>query len=1161
MEEAEGWLIDLYPGRDGEMVAWIKRDDGQAVRLTDRWRNAIYVSSSAEGLETLAAWAEHQYLVHSCEYVNRRVEVFEYAKRQVLRLTLRNADRAERLAREIERLDTKFPFRIFNADLMPAQTYFFEKELFPLARVSAKQEGASIRWRLLDSVMSEEYRIPPLRKASIRVNVDASGRIPKFSDPIGSITVKSGETTVRIEEGDERAKILSLVDAVRLLDPDIVFVERGDDFTTHYLAERAWANGVSDKLILSRDREPLKRLTKRGTSYMAYGRVLHTPTSHKLYGRINLDAENYFVFSECGLDGLFEIARLCRMPLHKGSRASIGKCLSSLQAYVAFKDELLIPWKPTRAEIPKTAGTLLAGDRGGFIYEPKAGIHERVGEIDFTCLTGDTMINTREGEKELVAVTERDEVFTPFGWQKVVKVSKYQIRDEVVKLTLEDGKMITSTLRHKFPILVRGVFEERTAAKIHRGNALVTTDIIPKSQEDEVAALFGAYTAEGTLVRKDYTCYDKARKRKRVVRQYRISFCIGKDEVDFAKFITKTLQKMYPSTFVRTKENKGANAITLEIYRKEAVDDFTSRYRNFIASSNLSSTEKSSFLRGFFEGDGGVNIARNTIQCNQSIINSTKLDRVLAFLRDLDISFNNNTYHFDGSLSANPANYIELASLDSVIKYYSQVGFISGNKQEKLRRAIRNRITNAKNANHPRFGLYAHSKKKNHLSFVHTKKIVKKEVQDYEGTVFDITLEWSEFPFYFANGILTHNSLFPFIMTKYNISAETVLCWCCPDSSRRVPDVGYHICEKRVGVIPRSLEPILTKRVDYKLKKTKEGDPALKRVYASRVDALKGVLVCSFGYLSYRNAKFGLIDCHIAVCAYARKILLETARIAEMKGFEVVHGIVDSLWLKKPGATEDDFEELRNEIQAAIGLPISFDGIYRWVAFLPSRMHEDVPVLNRYFGVYEDGSMKVRGIELRRRDAIKVVTDCQNEMLQLLSQAKTLEEARRLIPGAVQVVKGYAERIRRRQVGVTDLVILNSLSKEHDKYNSNLVQVSAIRQLADEGLELMAGQSVSYVITDYGSRFQNERVRPVELLDSSTRYDADRYVELLLRGASAILQPFGIEEGTLRDAVAGAGSQTRLFPTLVRPAGSDATGAVASHNLRYEEALRGRSSR
>src|SRR5208283_3919271 len=199
-------------------------------------------------------------------------------------------------------------------------------------------------------------------------------------------------------------------------------------------------------------------------------------------------------------------------------------------------------------------------------------------------------------------------------------------------------------------------------------------------------------------------------------------------------------------------------------------------------------------------------------------------------------------------------------------------------------------------------------------------------------------------------------------------------------------------------------------------------------------------------------------------------------------------------------------------------------------------------VLNRYFGVFEDGSMKVRGIELRRRDGIKVVTDCQSELLRLLAQGKTLDEAKRFIPDAVQAVRGYADRIRGGDVPIADLVILNSLSKNHDQYNSSLVQVSAIRQLAEEGLELMAGQSVSYVITDYRSKVQSERVRPVELLDSGTKYDADRYVELLLRGASAILQPFGVDEEALRDAVAvQVGSQTRLIPIT---SGYETTDAV-----------------
>ena len=64
-----------------------------------------------------------------------------------------------------------------------------------------------------------------------------------------------------------------------------------------------------------------------------------------------------------------------------------------------------------------------------------------------------------------------------------------------------------------------------------------------------------------------------------------------------------------------------------------------------------------------------------------------------------------------------------------------------------------------------------------------------------------------------------------------------------------------------------------------------------------------------FGYLSYRNAKFGKIDCHIAVCALARETLVGAMQTAETDNYHVIHGIVDSLWLFKKGATHADYEE------------------------------------------------------------------------------------------------------------------------------------------------------------------------------------------------------------------------------------------------------------
>ena len=1196
---------------------------------------------------------------------------------------------------------------------MPAQAYFFEKELFPLARVRAEQAGSSIRWKLLDSVMSKDYLVPPLRKASIEVHVDASGRIPKFSDPIERITVKSAETTIEIVEGDERAKILSLVDAIRQLDPDIIFVQQGDSFTTHYLAERAWANGISDKLILSRDREPLRRLTKRGTSYMAYGKVLHTPTSHKLYGRINLDAENYFVFSECGLDGLFEIARLCRIPLHKGSRASIGKCLSSLQAYVAFKDELLIPWKPSRAEIPKTAKTLLAGDRGGFIYEPKVGLHENVGEIDFTslypfiitkynisaetvlcwccpdsktrvpdvgfhicekrkgviptslepilrkrvdyrrmkkeagddealreiyssrvdalkgilvcCLTGDTpILIKRHGETQYVKIGEfiddmtgnregivdcPPDVFVSgldrnlrarfCKIRKLVKLPRY---NKILGITLETGRKITVTEDHPVFVLNNGELKVRAAGKIRRGDLIPVAKRLPleptQSGSIDLIGWLQENLDDSEQLRwkvSGPTLTEAIAANRKLLTDMATEAGYTPNAVAYWKRTGSVPLGLFSALNVSPMGNKN---LRVGIGRKNRnAGGRTSWLPSFIPVN-----EDLGFFLGLFVSDGS---ARNTsvrldiatsqddllqdaqrvvhslfgvspriykekkAEMNVLQINSVALVNFIERVLDLpgsaergklkvpSIVFNSNETTAEGFLEGMIAgdgtvekdrNLVSIGTTDS--GFANQLGYLAATVNLGFRIDLHSR--------EPARPLYC-------VNFVGPETLSRiarwRFLTSGHLSVLEPKLE----------GLCETDCAHPLYKTipvKESGLLELALATQTVKKSRLHQRLST--CPDRVEIAVRRIEKKgfdeslrqkwhnLNRLVDghlgfLRVREVKELDRGDGFVYCFQIDdeylpgffAGEGAVYTHncFGYLSYRNAKFGLIDCHISVCAYARQILLETARIAEMRGFEVVHGIVDSLWLKKPGATENDFEELRREIAAAIGLPLAFEGIYRWIAFLPSRMHDDVPVLNRYFGIFEDGSMKVRGIELRRRDGIKMVTDCQSELLQLLAQGKTLDEARRFIPDAIQTVRGYVDRIRGGGIPLADLVILNSLSKNHDQYNSNLVQVSAIRQLAEEGLELMAGQSVSYVITDYRSKVKSDRVRPVELLDSTTMYDADRYVELLLRGALAILQPFGVEREALEDAVASqAGFQTRL---LQAAPGSAPVGAEA----------------
>jgi len=238
--------------------------------------------------------------------------------------------------------------------------------------------------------------------------------------------------------------------------------------------------------------------------------------------------------------------------------------------------------------------------------------------------------------------------------------------------------------------------------------------------------------------------------------------------------------------------------------------------------------------------------------------------------------------------------------------------------------------------------------------------------------------------------------------------------------------------------------------------------------------------------------------------------------IAEAKGFRLIHGIVDSMWLKKPNADAEEYQELCDQIGREVNYPIAFEGLYRWIVFLNSRTDPRIPVLNRYYGVFEDGTRKLRGIDLRRDDTPEIVRRCQMDMLAVLANAKNSNEFRMLIPESLRVLKAYATNLREGRFNVRDLVISKRLSKNPNEYTTLVPQAIAARHLVKEGGTVHAGQSVRYVLVKSSSRILENRALPAEFLEEDTPYDSEKYVELLLSSAVNLLLPFGYDLKSLR---------------------------------------------
>ena len=271
-------------------------------------------------------------------------------------------------------------------------------------------------------------------------------------------------------------------------------------------------------------------------------------------------------------------------------------------------------------------------------------------------------------------------------------------------------------------------------------------------------------------------------------------------------------------------------------------------------------------------------------------------------------------------------------------------------------------------------------------------------------------------------------------------------------------------------MLVKVLRPMIDRRAVFK-QMAREGGRK-KDVFSQRAKALKWVLVTCFGYTGYKNARFGRIECHESITAYGRDILLRTSSIAESFGLEVIHGIVDSLWLKG-NANPDRFCE---HVTKEIGIKLMLEGRYRWLVFLPG-VTTGVGALNRYYGLFDTGELKVRGIALRRGDTPIIVEDLQRDMLSHLSKAGDARSFLEMVPSTLDIVDRYVDDLRGGDVPLEKLVLKKNVSKRLEEYTQFNDSFAALKQLHNEGFEVQPGESIEFVICDSGSKSPDKRVR------------------------------------------------------------------------------------
>jgi len=267
--------------------------------------------------------------------------------------------------------------------------------------------------------------------------------------------------------------------------------------------------------------------------------------------------------------------------------------------------------------------------------------------------------------------------------------------------------------------------------------------------------------------------------------------------------------------------------------------------------------------------------------------------------------------------------------------------------------------------------------------------------------------------------------------------------------------------------------------------------------YSVTQSALKVILNASYGVFGAETFDLYCPPVAEATAAIGRDIITHTIEYAKKLGIEVLYGDTDSLFLKNP--SPEQIKALADWSEKNLDMGLEVDKAYRY-AVLSSRK-------KNYLGVFEDGSVDVKGLTGKKRHIPRLIKRYFDEMQNRLAQVKTpadFEAAKRDIEGIIRECYNIIKR--REWKDLNDLafeVVLGKLPRHYTKTTPQ--HVKAARQLKDHGVEIKAGDLIRFVKVT-----REPHVKPVELA-SNHEIDTDKYIAYLRSTFDQILDALGLE--------------------------------------------------
>lgn len=1032
--------------------------------------------------------------------------------------------------KEIIRNEFDCKGKVLEADIPFAHRYLIDKKLACMDGIIIKDDSTVYR------DPREGYPDMDIMAFDCEMLTDMGMADPE-KNPIIVIGCQFNDE-INIISGDNESKVLqSFFQYIRSCNPDIIVGYNQDSFDWPYVNYRASKNGLSvpigrngenmscknrpkipgrmnvdlyNIVIRTIDDVKVKKL-ENIAEYFGNRLDFATITAKNIYEcwtnnrkdevfiYNNQDIQNTWNIASELLPMYYELSKMLRIPIDDVASSGKGKQV----------EWLLMSEANNRGEVIPNVTDAYTSYKGAFVLEPERGLHEKVACLDFACHPEDTLVIEKTlGLITIDKINDGDYVLGHDGWHRVLKSWCYDYTGTLINI---NG--LRCTPNHKIPVRVGACnkgFEIsglcktandllvndndgkiiRCKAFSEMGNRIRTKQGLKTETEILKSEFVGIMLSDGYLLKKSAKYFCKERGKYRISHQHRVEVTTKDFEHDFRKRVEYIFKKLWGTEPCRINRNR-ANILskiknTLYTTRKDVYTDVEE------LMNQIDDLDAASIIRGFFEGDGSVNMTRKTIVMNKAKHNEEKLHVVSKLLRKLEI--NHSYYSYD--YGKRSVCIIEIAGQANVQLFASLVGAISSKKSQQLEKILeRNMITHN--------GYYQF-------------EAVSPFIEHYSGKVYDLTLDKK--PYYFANGVLTHNSMYPSIMITCNISPDTLVDESYAGEAIETPEVGHKFRTDKNGFFKEVVQGLITRRREIKAEmKSLHKSSSAYKLKDIQQWALKILANSFYGYMGWKHARWYCKEGAEAVTAWGRHFVKKSSDIASDMGFNVLYGDTDSVFVQySPESTYDELyaiaQALASKLCEQLPIQIDLEAIYQSILFIEKK---------RYAGLTKEGSLNVKGLETRRGDWSELIKKLQKTVLMIILKDRDFEKA-------VSMVRDTVKDVNNGNISLENYIIHKSLTKRIQDYTSIQAHVKAAQIARQYGYLYPVGAKIPYVIVLNSRKKISDKAFPADIIEAfdghnitdvenrSIKIDKQYYIyKQVIPGILRIVERFGYTEGDL----------------------------------------------